>query len=288
MNSEQNLYSILSQLILPENKKKQSNDLFDNWVEGIIKKDQYTFNDGIIGLGWLVAFLIEKQQIEGNVDEILEDVDDNLYKFTLKTILDEQTEIDQILVLIEYYHQRLFDIKSKAGFYRRFSYYENMKLLLEKLNTILGEPITDDNLNLKIRVLLKYSHLIQTCIPETLIEVPFYQQIERLINYFQELEPAPASDELTINLLKLSMCAKQYENPYWVEKVNEIYAKLIEPIYQEHQSSVEISIWKKTISSLPEPTLGYYHYHDYWKTEKGKHLLFTLYTNIKSFELSYD
>lgn len=287
MHSEENTYSVLSRFLPSKVDQGSSNALLDRWAEEVTTINNYTFDNGVTGLGWLIAFLIQKEHIGGNVDEILEDVDDNIYKFTIKSILSEPTNVDQLLELVTFYQQRFTDGIANHNFYRKFSHFECMKLLTEKLNAFLSEvPVNDENLCTKINILLKYSYLAESGIIETLVEEAFYSQIEKLIIYFNDTEPTRFNEGLMISLLKFLVCVKQYQNSHWTEKITKAYLDLKMALNEKHKNASTIAIWEKVCFSIPQPRLRYEEDQSYWQSEKGKHLLFILYTNVRSFELS--
>lgn len=255
----------------------------------IVSMDQYTFLDGIIGLGWLISFLIQNGYIAADVDEVLENVDDNIYKFTIKTILEEQPDTDQILGLVTFYQQRIANKESKATFYRNFSHLESMKLLLKKLNDfLLSNTVTHHNLSLNVDVVLKYSYLIQSTVRDTLMEEVFYSKMEQLIVYFETLPAAPVTNEILLDVLKFAAGITQYHHPCWAEKINAVYVNLKKQQNQDEEVSVAVMIWENIYLSIPNPEIRYQEDRYFWQTEEGQRLLFFFYTNIISFKLSHD
>lgn len=209
------LYSFI--LLSPAERNDQ---LLDNWAAEVIAENKYGFEDGLLGLGWLVAYLIETNHIEADADEILEDIDDTIYKLTIREIMNEYTDTNNLLQFVSYYQQRL-QYQSKAHFYRRFTHFECLKLLIEKLNTSIStkEPILVKDTGELTNIMLKYSYLIKTCMSEKLVEQHFYATIEQLISLFEQEDNILGNEQA---LAKLLICAKQYDNPYWVDKLRSI------------------------------------------------------------------
>lgn len=199
----------------------RTEDTLDHWAAMVIASEDYGFEKGLLGLGWLIAYLIHEKYIEGDADEILEDIDDNLYKLTLKEVLDSETRVLPLLHYVTYYQQRL-QYESKTSFYRRFAHFECMKLLLEKLNRFLLEPnnSSPEIITAHINVLLKYSYLMKTCISENLVEEAFYPAIERLLSFFESQKTLKNFEE---DIAKLHICVKQYANPYWIARIDHLH-----------------------------------------------------------------
>jgi hypothetical protein len=156
--------------------------------------------------------------VEGDADDILEDIDDSIYKLTIKEVLDHTVNIAQTLYYVTYYQQRLQYV-SGAHFYRRFTHFECIKLLLEKLNTFLlqqQDSITKDNIKDITDIVLKYSYLTKSCVNEKLVEEAFYPTVEKLIAFFASAENRQGTEE---SFIKLYVTVRQYDNPYWESKL---------------------------------------------------------------------
>ncbi|MBL1408203.1 hypothetical protein [Sphingobacterium faecale] len=203
------------------NFKDIQDKILEDWASEVIENGNHSFEKGLLGLGWLIAFLVENDYIKGDADEILEDIDDTLYKLTIGEVLNPKTEIEQLLCYVTYYQQRL-QYKSKAHFYRRFSHFECMKLLLKKLNNFLLETREKTSVSLirdQINIVLKYSFLVKTCVNEKLVEEAFYPAVEALLNFFRQQEELKGAEE---DLAKLYLCVQQYDNPYWIDSIEAI------------------------------------------------------------------
>ena len=284
---EQNMYVILNDFVLSENRSA-SNTMLDNWIEEISLANTYRFDDGIIGMGWLIAFLSQNDYLvlDGDIDEILSDVDDNVYKVALKTVLEDTPDINFLLQLATFFQQRLANKKSQAHFYRRFTHFECLKLVLGKLNSfLLADAAGGSNTHIKVDILLKYSFLLKTCILESVVETAFYATMEELIIYFEYLETGnELDDKIRLALSKLLFCSRQYNNPYWIEKLLNIY----ESLKAESQATIQQAIWNRLLPNSIPLTLSIEEYRDYWYTKEGQQLLFTLFTNIYEFKVPYD
>lgn len=253
---------------------EQNTQMLDDWAENIIAENKYGFQDGLLGLGWLIAYLIETKHIEADADEILEDIDDTLYKLTIREVMLEHTDVDNLLRYITYYQQRL-QYKSKAHFYRRFTHFECIKLLIQKLNAFLDAHIA--NMSKDIRnlsnILLKYSYLTKTCIPETLIEKPFYETMEELIEYFEKHESNGSNKEA---LAKLLICSKQYEHTHWADRIRAIVTR---NDFYLNNADTSVKLWYEIAMDYPKQEISL---EDFMiDTGSDKKQLFEYITNVK-------
>ena len=285
MAREQNTYTIFSHFVLSDNPSA-SHALLDYWAEEVAGVNTYGFGNGVVGLGWLIAFLSQNDYLvlDGDTDELLSDVDDNVYKVTLKTVLEDRPDIGYLLKLATFYQQRLATKKSKAHFYRRFTHFECLKLLLGRLDSfLLSNTVGDSDAYLRVDVLLKYSFLLKTCISESLVERAFYKTMEQLIVYFEDFKTLNnLDDKMRLNMSKLLLCAAQYNNPYWVEKLLRIYASIGAQTHTPEQVIWDSLLTSNAPSIIVEKNRGYL------STTEGQRLLFTMYTNIHEFKITND
>lgn len=209
-----NIFEVLQAYIKAEDfaYRKQ---LLDDWSSEILQRDDYSFDRGVLGLGWLINYLIHEKYMEGDADEILEDIDDNIYKLVIREILDDNLDIMLLLGYVTYYQQRL-TYRSNIHFYRRFTHLECLKLLLKKLNFfLLDAPLhSREVITQKIDIVLKYSFLIKTCINEKLVEEAFYFAMEQLLEYFEN------NYYSVDDILWTTVTIKQYGHPYWLNCIN--------------------------------------------------------------------
>lgn len=213
--------------------------LIEEYAEKVLATEDYSFETGLLGLGWLIAYLIRTEYLEGDGDEILYDIDDTLYKFCLKEVMREEINIDNLLSFIAYYQERL-QYESSAGFYRRFTHFECMKLLVQRLNEHLDQALANNDRSIIIQsipILLKYSYLLKGCVDKKLIEPHFHACIEQLIDMLKR-NPALLSDNKA-ELGKLMVCFVQSENLYRIQELEHIYPHL----HQDSSTENKDCLW---------------------------------------------
>lgn len=214
---KKNVFGILYNALYLQNKDEVEIDL-DALMLVAIEQDDYSFDCGLLGLGWLITFLVQLEYFELDVEEVLYDFDDNMYKLAMKAIADRESQIDHLFELIVYFQQRLQSKINYNNFYRRFSLYECLRLLIEKLTkTISEDQISIFQLS---KVSCKMSYLIKTCLNEREIEVIYYDQMEFLISCFEKKSHLTELETQALCYTLLS--ANQYKNPFWEMRLEHV------------------------------------------------------------------
>ena len=209
--------SILYSFIKENNKDKSQNEL-DNLIEIAIENNDYSFSTGLLGAGWLVAYLHQQEILTDDINELLYDFDDNFYKLAIKVIVEPDPNLTDLIEISTYYQQRLQNKSTSYNFYRRFIVFEVMKLLTEQLvKKVNSEHLTKSEL---VLLILKLSYLSKTYINEKEIEDIYYSKTEELISYYQQLSIFTAEDTDNIKLLQLASI--QFGNPYWIKEIDKI------------------------------------------------------------------
>lgn len=271
MEQVNNTYELLRHYITTSQSRECKQELIDRWSSEVVSREDFSFDTGLLGLGWLVGYLIQEKHIEGDANEVLEDIDDTVYKLTIKEVLSGDLDIERLLQFVTYYQQRLC-YHSQVSFYRRFTHFECMKLLIDKLNKFLLETpaCSEVTVRQKTTILLKYSFLIRTCVSEGLVEVAFYQAIEELIQLFGN---DPDISTLQPELVKLLLCVQQYEHPYWEHSIG----KIGNFNYEDCYSPWELLAFNQGGSPVKLDDLLNNN-----KYQLESRLLFTILTNIKA------
>lgn len=230
-------------LYLFSDKKNRNKAVIDDWAKEVVEREFYDFEFGIIGLGWLIGYLIDTKYMEGNADEILEDIDDLVYKLTIREVTQQDNNIDSLLYHITYYQHRLSS-KSSIQFYGSFTHLECTKLLLGKLNHfLLNDPrLSPEGVSTQLKVILKYTYLVKVCLSESLVEEALYFAIERLITFFEQQQNL---DAYLIDLAKLYIAVRQYGNSHWENKLKIILDGFVKTLHFEQSGWVQMAYDKK-------------------------------------------
>ncbi|QWT84561.1 hypothetical protein KBP46_13705 [Chryseobacterium sp. PCH239] len=132
----------------------------------ISETDNYGFEEGITGFGWLIAYLHYCHYITINSDEILEDVDDQVYKYTIYTISNQKEDIHTLLGLVDYFTIRHLNKNPQEILYRKLIHYECINLIFDLFKVYLEKCLNKKKLTLQeltncCRILLKFSFCLQ-------------------------------------------------------------------------------------------------------------------------------
>jgi len=202
------------------NNNEGTDLLLDQFIENVIASGDNSFSTGLLGVGWLISYLAYQKCIEIDVDDVLSDFDDNIYRITIQVILNNRSQLENILELITIHQQRLLNKSHPDNFYRRFPLHECLRLLLDKLAAIVNsEHITTPELMSK--VVFKWSSLINIGNFEKNIEKDFYMMFENLIDHYK-CKLGNLNEKDIESLYYLLLSAKQYKNPYWICCLDEI------------------------------------------------------------------
>ncbi|WP_278553376.1 hypothetical protein [Elizabethkingia bruuniana] len=204
----------------PEKKNRDEGLKLLNIVsEEITTSTDYSFDTGITGFGWLVAFLHQERLIDIDSDDILEDFDDQIYKLTLQELSEQNMDINTLLGFIDYHIIRHRNKNFNEQQFRKFLHQECINLMVEKLNTLIGYYISQKELTQKqiensCKILLKFSYL-SNYINNKIISDQLPDQLYHFIKYTQN------------NLQPDSNLKKQSQKRLWQAVKNKNYKVFI-------------------------------------------------------------
>ncbi|WP_426791636.1 hypothetical protein [Sphingobacterium sp. WOUb80] len=261
------------------NEEVGKENLLDNWASIVVSSGKYGFEDGLLGLGWLVAYLGKVGKIDCDVDEVLEDIDDMIYKLTIKEHLQIEICPKRILDFVTFYQMRLYSKGNRASFHRKFVHFECLKLLVEKLNQYLlnldysSRPAVENG----IEIILKYSLIAKVNGNEGTFDTYFYSFIEQVLELLESGRPL---DIASLSLLKLYCAIKQYEHPYWEKK--------LKPFVPKNPISKQEIYWGKVRDSLENNNSEIFLPLNQLDDPQGRSFLLDYVTNIKGAEIIYE
>lgn len=278
--------------------RRKAESSLDIVGEKLARCNNFSFSNGIPGIGWLIEYCAQAGLLHINTDEILEDLDDEIYRFTLAYISKRSRNVEELLGLLSYYQLRWLSKNAGGHYYRRFTHFECIVLLIGSLKNIMN--VGDLDLNREPRkftdiaqVMLKFSHLTSNGLSESYFAKEFYQVMEYFIDRFDfilsiyQMDHLPMT-EIVKGYMILCMTARQYNNPYWVSNLEACYAKLknsLTPL------SIETDQYKKIL--LMETVYNNPSVDDNWCSSIGdihidiEQLVFYL-SNYKAFSLRLD
>jgi|GEM_PF-3492366 len=112
--------------------------LMDELSDNIHKVDSLSFDDGLAGIGWAVEWLSRNNYIEADTNEILADLDDELYRSVVYSKAGDISLFTGTLGRAMYFYRRLTAEKYPQDRYRRLCNQECLVLLTDEINDYLG------------------------------------------------------------------------------------------------------------------------------------------------------
>lgn len=198
--------------------------LLERYIIDAIEDDDYSFSSGLLGIGWFISYLDYEKILQIDLDEVLYDFDDNLYKIALKVIVDDNASIEEVTYLITYFHQRYLNKNNFRNNYRRFPIYECLKMLMEKCVTLLSVNFRVYSQIILTRTLLKISFVGVKAYENKQGEEVFFTAIETLLNEYFASDKILSDKDIEV-LYYLLIAIKQYHHPLWENLIRDILVR---------------------------------------------------------------
>ncbi|UCA57751.1 hypothetical protein KB553_11825 [Chryseobacterium rhizoplanae] len=227
----------------------QIENLLDEAIESIDIAD-YSFYSGIAGLGWLIEFCKEKKIIRINTESSLADFDDQIYKFTIHYLSQDNTDYEVLFDLFNYYYARMRSKNENSDINRTFSLFVCGNLIVRKINVQKIEPLLADKRRLQPEELLFISAftLKLTYISELsgfASDILLFQIFENVFTYFEQ-EYSTLDEDYLLSILLLLASAKQAKNKVWEKKMLSHYHTLKSRV-SNHKESDDIVLLEEII-----------------------------------------
>ncbi|MBV8326861.1 hypothetical protein [Chryseobacterium sp.] len=171
MNSEltNNKLSISTLRLFLNNEKsqfKKGEDFLCTLAGTLSDLDDYSFERGITGFGWLVSYLHYHHYIGIDSNKILEDIDDQIYRYTLHIIASSKDETETLLEIFSYALIRHLDRNPHDVHYQKYIHHECITLIVNIFTYYLKTSLSKKNLSLKefhncCKILLKLSFCLE-------------------------------------------------------------------------------------------------------------------------------
>lgn len=210
---KKDIYTILYQSFLDRKDFDIESELEQLILEAS-SENNYSFSNGLLGIGWLVSFFTKYKLLDGNADEVLYDFDDNIYKIVTKTIGSKEINIEEVLAQLLYFQQRLQNNMTQFNSNRKILLFECQKLLVEKIGNFLKNTSIEKFIVEKSAIILRLSYLTSTTLNEKEVEEIFYKTMDDLVSYFKIRRIVSVFEKEA--LLNTLFAAMQYKNPHWV------------------------------------------------------------------------
>lgn len=197
--------------------------LIEDLSENISQVQTFDMESGLSGIGWGIEWLIQNKFIDANSDEILADIDDELYKTVVYSKSANLSIATGTIGKALYFYTRLCAKNPNTSRYRNICNQECLVLLIDELSDkILNDnkdsirnEITSDNLAIRdisqVLLFLSSSHHLKINI-ETVNKI--------ICVLYPYLESHLLSDKLNNNILNLYLIYACYKTGQFLKDEN--------------------------------------------------------------------
>ncbi|MFD0763261.1 lanthionine synthetase LanC family protein [Mucilaginibacter lutimaris] len=105
--------------------------MLDQLSEQVAAVERADFRDGMAGIGWLIEWLAQNKHIEADTNELLADMDDELYKSVLYNVHPSNASIGQFTGRGLYFYRRLLSKNKNSSRYRMLCLRECLTLMTD-------------------------------------------------------------------------------------------------------------------------------------------------------------
>jgi hypothetical protein len=111
---------------------------------GEIKR--YSFSDGLLGIGWGVEWLAQNKYLKADTNEVLCDMDDEIYRLVMYSKADKLSLASGTLAYLLYFYKRITHKNKSRGYHREAVLTECLILCIDDL---FGSIVNDEGTDLK-------------------------------------------------------------------------------------------------------------------------------------------
>lgn len=115
----------------------KAKSLIDELSDNIASVGLLDFENGLAGIGWAIEWLVQNKFIDADTDEILEDIDDELYKSVVYMKSPDLTITRGAIGKALYFYKRLSARNAHTSRYRNICTRECAVLLIDEINDAL-------------------------------------------------------------------------------------------------------------------------------------------------------
>lgn len=296
--------AILLYLLYRSSSDKQLSEaaleMLNSVSDSIANEEQLDFANGIAGIGWAVEWIAQNGFLEINTNEILEEIDDALYKSVVfgsdKNISLANGTLGKLLFFLSRYKSRNPNTHRLKNIFHEECLVLLSDDLHEKLLSDTGilkkEKLSENDLLNIGHLIYFFSDFLWTRVNEPTVEEALYEIVKFADKYIEE-----SIDVHNINhsLLFLSCCyylsGRNHIHDYWQERAIKFIRLLSNSEIVENSKRNKLMPINKILSNyiLKEKTnqISNFDDEDYiaFSSLNGKFLLYSLLGNDNSIDL---
>ncbi|PWK80339.1 hypothetical protein LX99_00804 [Mucilaginibacter oryzae] len=137
-------YFLMGQITNNDYYTGRGQHLLDELSDGMAAVNGSSFEEGLAGIGWAVEWLVQNEFISANTDEILGDLDDELYKTVVYEKSSGLSLNDGTIGKAMYFYKRWFARNADTPRNRRICNEECLVLLTDETSEALASVGDDD------------------------------------------------------------------------------------------------------------------------------------------------
>ena len=139
---------------MPQQTEEEADKLLEHIVCEIKKTSNPTFGNGLSGIGWAINLLHAKECIEGDIDDVLHDIDATLYKeLTLNGTTSNISLVNGVLGYLVYLANRLENVAHSTDTIQHQLIVEATHMTIDRIYELMPQALARASKDLYITVL---------------------------------------------------------------------------------------------------------------------------------------
>lgn len=226
-------YFILSNYAKDQTLSDKGFDVFDAITENIANINEINFANGLAGIGWAIEWLAQNDFFEVNTDEILEDVDNAIYKAIMFAPDKNLSLSNGTLGKLLYLFKRKQGVNADINRFKTISHETCLIILTDELrDKLMGEngllKNIEENLivvdfKLLGHLIVFLSDFLNCKINEPTVETILYETI-KIVSEILAVDIGAIKRDDIEDLKFLAICyfiaGKNHAHNYWQEQAN--------------------------------------------------------------------
>jgi len=255
-------YFILSKYTKDQAFADKGFDMFDAVTENIAHINEINFSNGLAGIGWVIEWLVQNNFFEANTDEILEDVDNAIYKALMFAPDNNLSLGNGTLGKLLYFFKRMQSINANVNRFKTITHETCLIVLTDELrDKLMGDngllkKLKENSIPIDFRFLghliAFLSDFLNSKINEPTVETILYETIKVVSEILKAGEQNFKKRE-TGDFEFLAVCyfiaGKNHAHQYWQEQARN-HIKLLNSVKYMSSTNINLIIPQLKIYSL--------------------------------------
>lgn len=228
-------------------------EMLNSVSDTIAGEEQLSFENGLTGIGWAVEWIAQNRFLEINTNDILEEIDDTIYKSVVfgsdKNISLANGTLGKLLFFLSRYRSK----NPNTHRLKNIFHEECLVLLSDDLyEKLLGDAGVLKKEKLDETDLLNLGHTIYFLsdflwarINEPIVEETLYSVV-KFVDYF--IENSINEKFVNDSVLFLSCCyyltGRNHKHDYWQERATQFIVMLLSDLRSPENMNQKTSIWQ--------------------------------------------